>query len=143
MKRFTPFKFVFLVCILIPVFPAMAQEETKFGDAPIEYLEMKYYDKDSTAEAVILGDFGRTSFIYDQFNDGFLLTFTRHTLIKIFNSNGYEWANIEISLYNDSGLKEEVGSLKGFTYNLVDGKVEKTKLDRKSKYCIRFLCFKC
>ncbi len=62
------------------------------------------------------------------------MVFDKHTRIKIFSKEGYEWADEEIFLYHSpsSTGKEIVGLLKGVTYNLEDGKVVKAKLTGKS-----------
>lgn len=104
-----------------------------FGKVSEEELSMKFYDKDTSASAVILGDYGISTFTYSQ-NKGIQLLFTRHTRIKILKSSGYEWADIRIPLYHRKSDKELVGQLKGFTYNLVDGKIEKDKLKNDAKF---------
>ncbi|MDH5603970.1 MAG: hypothetical protein OEY51_08520, partial [Cyclobacteriaceae bacterium] len=101
MKTHVNTVFVALVYIFLGIIPVLSQDKIKFGNVPREMVEMKYYDKDSTAEAVILGDYGSTSFSYDKLSGRFILNFNKHTIIKIFNSNAYDWADVEILLYDD------------------------------------------
>lgn len=111
---------------------ATAQDIIKFGKVDDDLVSMQSYENDPSAEAVIIQDIGDSKFIYDQNKNSFRLQFERHTIIKIITKDGYDWADHEIELYQDGADKEEVFTLKGNTYNLENGKVEKTKLDKKS-----------
>lgn len=104
-----------------------SKADAKFGKIDKEILEMSVYENDSSANAVILFDSGRSFFTYSS-NDGFQVNFERTLRIKIFNDNSFDWANIEIPLYQSGTTKEKVNGFKGFTYNLVGGKVEKEKI---------------
>jgi len=105
----------------------------KFGKIDVENLKMTHYSKDSTVSAVVLCDYGEAAIRYNT-TLGFQVVFDRHTRIKIFSKEGYEWADEEIFLYQSptSSGKEVVGLLKGVTYNWEEGKVTKTKLTGKS-----------
>lgn len=97
-----------------------------------EALEMVRYEKDTSASAIIVSDVGRSFFNFNHPSYGLELVFERKIIIKIFDSDGYGWADFYIPLYIGETNEEEVVDLKGFTYNLVDGKVEKTKLSKES-----------
>ncbi|MEZ5012030.1 MAG: DUF3857 domain-containing protein [Bacteroidales bacterium] len=103
----------------------------KFGDIPMDDLKMTAYPQDTSADAVILGDFGEVKFNYFQAKGEFQLIYTRFRRIKIFNKNGYKWADHQVSLYDHGYLNENIQSFKGCTYNLVKGKMEKSKISRK------------
>jgi hypothetical protein len=105
----------------------------KFGDIPIEDLKMKVYEKDSSAEAVILGDFGESSMNYTE-NNGFQITFTRMRRIKILTKEGLDWAKMEIGLYHDSDQEEKLSNMKVVTYNLENGKTIETKAKSDSYF---------
>ena len=111
---------------------AFAQETYKFGKVDDELVAMNAYPADPSAEAVIIQDIGDSKFIYDQNKSSFRLQFERHMIIKILSKDGYDWANHEIELYQSGADKEEVFTLKGNSYNLENGKVQKTKLDKSS-----------
>jgi len=64
-------------------------------------------------------------------NENFQLVLRYHDRIKIYSEEGEKYAQFEIGLYNDRSDKERIGSIKAATYNLVDGKIEKTKLSKK------------
>jgi transglutaminase-like putative cysteine protease len=99
----------------------------KFGDVKIEDLQMKVYEKDSSASAVVLADFGESTITYNQMS-GFKLTFERITRIKILNRNGLDWANFEIPLYHDGSDTEKATNIKGITYNFDGGKITENKV---------------
>ena len=125
---------------LIGVFSTVLCFTITAQDAPIKYgkidiadLQMKAYPKDTSAEAVVLGDVGRAYFEYTQ-NSGFQVVYERHRRIKILKKSGYDWATVKVGLYiakNGNG-KEDLGDLKGFTYNLEDGQIVKNKLEKES-----------
>jgi hypothetical protein len=56
------------------------------------------------------------------------MIFTRHLRIRILSKEGYSFATHSLSLYRGSSLSESVSEIKGYTYNLVNGKVEDDKL---------------
>jgi hypothetical protein len=104
----------------------------KFGKIPKENLSMTSYEKDTTAGAVILGDFGVTRFEISQ-DEGFFMVFTRHIRIKILDKTELDWGDFSIRLYQgDGGKDEDLSMIKGKTYNLENGKVVKTKLSRNA-----------
>ena len=106
----------------------------KFGKIDKQYLEMDSYEADTSANAVVLADYGSSYFRYHQSKGAFQLYFQRHRRIKILKSEGYSWADHTIPIYHDGSDKEIVSSLKGVTYNLVDGKVEKYKLEKNAVF---------
>jgi len=110
------------------------KNDMKFGQIDKENLAMTVYDKDTSASAVVLGDYGDVTFHYLQADGNWYINFTRHRRIKILKKSGYEWANHQILLYDKGNISESVSALKGFTYNLVDGKIEKEKLTKKSQF---------
>ncbi|UZR98186.1 DUF3857 domain-containing protein [Chondrinema litorale] len=114
-------------------FLASAQPE-KFGKIDKDVLEMSIYEKDSSASAVVLFDVARTYFQYNTGKESFELVFERHRRVKIFNKDGYEYADAYIPTYDKGAHDEEVFAIKGYTYVLEDGKVEKYKLDKSAIY---------
>ncbi|MCX8524397.1 DUF3857 domain-containing protein [Chryseobacterium formosus] len=56
--------------------------------------------------------------------------------IKIYDKDKAEdWMNLEISLYdNNQGSRETLNSIKAYVYNLEDGKIAETKVDKSSKF---------
>lgn len=108
----------------------------KFGKVSKEELSMKFYEKDSSANAVILFDVGKTKFEYD-IEKGFQMIYERHIRIKILNEDGFDYANFNFSLYHEGQNSETLSKLKAETYNLESGKVVKLKLKNKDIYEIK------
>ncbi|MDQ6531985.1 transglutaminase domain-containing protein [Flavobacterium sp. LHD-85] len=115
-----------LTAILLIASKAMAQE-FKLGKVSIAELEQKAHPKDSAAAAAILYKKGTARIEYDP-NDGFVTLTDVETRIKIYRKEGYDWANQAVWYQNNSNLKEKVFFGDVVTYNLVNGKIEKTKL---------------
>lgn len=116
------------LCLGCMHFVSFAQKPPiKFGEVTKEELTMISYDKDSTAPAVILADFGRSAIIYRQ-NIGFTLDFERITRIKILKKDGQSWGDFTIPLYKSTAEDEKLSGLKAVTYNLENGKIVESKL---------------
>ena len=60
-----------------------SQETIKFGKIDIKDLKMSRCPFDSSADAMVLGDIGKTYFAYDE-QEGFMMMFERFVRIKIF-----------------------------------------------------------
>ncbi len=128
-------RYTFLCAILTLVFfSGHAQEKPiKLKDINKDNLKMKYYPKDSSANALILCDYGHTYFRYYQ-DRGFRIIFERHVRKKIFNKNGYSHADFSIPLYQTSKRKENLSKIRGYTYNLKNGRESRTRLKKRNIY---------
>lgn len=121
---------VFLCCSLI----LSAQfTEPKFGKVEISDLSMTKYDKDTTAGALMLFNNGSSQFILSS-EKRFQLLYSRHCQIKIFKKSFFSVGEFSARLFKGAHGKEELTNLKAVTYNLVDGKIVKTKLDNDNIY---------
>jgi len=92
----------------------------------MEDMKMKVYPLDSSAEAVVLVDYGESTINYIQ-NKGFQVIFERLRRVKILTKDGLKWADFSITLYHDSDQEEKISGLKVVTYNLENGKVVESK----------------
>ena len=99
----------------------------KFGQPDPKDFTATPFVGDSAAAAVVLCDYGRSRL--KGLGGGFQVIFERVTRIKILKKSGYGEATVEIPLYHRDDDQEKVSNLRGFTYNLVNGVVEKTKLE--------------
>jgi len=106
--------------------------EVKFGKPELADFEAKSFVADSGAAAVVLYDFGTTRFEYGP--TGFVLVTERLTRIKVLKKAGYDVATVEVGLYHRDKAEEKLSSLRGFTYNMVGGKLEKTKLETSTAF---------
>ncbi|HLO60383.1 MAG TPA: hypothetical protein VK179_16650 [Bacteroidales bacterium] len=114
----TKLRYLFTVCLILFVVSAYSQPApARYGKIDMADLEMKTYPLDTTAEAVILCDYG-------VFNDN-TFDFTRLLRIKILKKEGSYVVN---RAYPITGT----GSIKGCTYNLVNGEIVESKLKSES-----------
>ncbi len=110
MKRLLP-------ALLLLWFPALlfAQNGSfPFGEVPPATLYMKSYKQDTSANAVIIKEFGRT--YIDNHVDNPLIHHY-HVRIKILNEKGVDKANFTIPLYKNKGGQEILSNVKGRTFN--------------------------
>ncbi|MBW4362569.1 DUF3857 domain-containing protein [Flavobacterium taihuense] len=109
-------------------------QEFKLGKVSIAELEQKTHPKDTAAVAAILFKKGETKFEYSH-ADGFKVVIVMSMRIKIYKKEGYDWANQEVRfIAGDSYVKESVHFSEAVTYNLVEGKIEKTKLKSEGEF---------
>lgn len=127
---------LFMLFALFCAAPAVRAEEQgvnkKFGKPTMQELEMTVYEPEPDASAVILYKEGNGHFYYEP-SEGFKVEYEFMTRIKILKQEGTEYADVEIPYYHtwESGeMKDEVLNVQANSYNLVNGKIEKTKLKR-------------
>lgn len=108
-------------------------QDYKFGKVSKEELEEQFYPLDSTADAAYLYRKRRTYFDFIQQRGDFQLVTEIHERIKIYTKEGFDMANKSISYYSpENGESESVGSIKAYTFSIVNGKVVKQKLSKNS-----------
>ncbi|MFY0625925.1 MAG: DUF3857 domain-containing protein [Reichenbachiella sp.] len=124
-------KLIFLAgALLLSDYQSIGQNlKLKFGKISIDDLKKSSYEIDTSASAIVLADIGKTEFRYNE-SSGISLLFSHHLRIKILKTEGYDQANQTIVYYTPSGEDEKVGAIKGYTHNLVDGKIVSTKLTK-------------
>ncbi|QXP58253.1 DUF3857 domain-containing protein [Olleya sp. HaHaR_3_96] len=88
-------------------------------------LEINEFKQDTTANAVVLYEYGNAKIDEKSFN----LVLTYKKKIKILNRNGFDQANVKIYLYNSGGNKEKITNLVATTTNIEEGKVNRINLD--------------
>lgn len=111
----------------------LLSQDFKFGKISKAELQEKYNTLDSSASATYLYKYRKTHFEYFQ-DKGFQLFTEVHQRIKIYTQEGFNHATHQIMLYNRGGNKEKVSNLKAYTYNMVNGKVEDTKLQKNGVF---------
>ncbi|MDA3942636.1 MAG: DUF3857 domain-containing protein [Bacteroidetes bacterium] len=128
--------------IALPVFisflminPILAQKKPmKFGKIDKQELEMTSYEGDTSAKALILGDYGEVRF-EESIKHSLEMVFTRHLRIKIFDQEATSRGDFKIRLYRGQALYgEKIHKIKARTYNLESGKIVETELDKKDIY---------
>ena len=126
--------------ILLIIFACSLQAQTKkLGKVTVEELQQKVHPRDTSAVAAVL--FKKGNVLIKADNDGSWIAVTEvQVKIKIYKKEGYRYADFEEEYYcgyhpDNLIFYDEA------TYNLVNGKVEKTKVknegefkEQKSKY---------
>jgi hypothetical protein len=125
-----------LLVLLFPVL-CLAQKDKlqrsnlKFGEIKTSDFEPTAYEVDSSAAAVVLADIGQSKF--EGNNKGFFdIIYKTHKRLRIMNKNGFDEATISIPLYHIGSDEEKIDDFEAATYNIENGKVTVTKLDKAS-----------
>jgi len=120
-----------ILCLFFFCVAAMAQDKSsaKFGKLTPEDFAPKVYSIDSNASAVVIADIG-SSRIVGNTKGWFSIEFKRYRRVHILNKNGFDVATEEIYLNSDGDREEKLSDLRAVTYNLENGKVVETKLDK-------------
>jgi hypothetical protein len=108
-------------------------QEFKLGKVSVAELEEKVHPKDPSAVAAILFKKGDVKFEYSD-SQGFQVITLVQTRVKIYKKEGYDWANQSVRYYLDNSQSENVFFSDAVTYNLVGGKIEKTKLKSDGEF---------
>jgi hypothetical protein len=113
----------------------LVKREFKFGKiAPAEF-ETKTTGRDSSASAIKLFDVGDCYFEYSPAGNGFNYVYERHIRYKILTKSGYDLANYQVRLYRqNSQAKEDLTYMDAATYNMQDGKLVISKLNKDAKF---------
>ncbi|WP_299012700.1 DUF3857 domain-containing protein [uncultured Polaribacter sp.] len=128
--------FITLV-LLLSAFNLVAQNY-KFGKVSKEELQEKFNPADSTASATYL--FKKRNTEYKLNSDGWQIMTTCHERIKIYNKEAFNYATKIISVYDPEASvssSDQVNGIKGYTFNLENGKVVKEKLSSKNIFKVR------
>ena len=123
----------FLLIVLCHAAQAQKSPEFKFTKITQADLEKKIYSVDSGAGAVILGDVGASRIIANK-NGWFGFEFNRRKRVHILNKSGYHEGDVELSLYSNGETEEKLISVKALTYNLQDGKIVETKMEKSAVF---------
>ncbi|MDB5196144.1 MAG: hypothetical protein JWP88_514 [Flaviaesturariibacter sp.] len=128
-------KFIAICLLGIASLPSFAQkkESFKFEKITPAILQQKVYSIDSNAAAVVLGDVGSTEIIGNT-KGWFSFVFRRHLRVHILNKTAYDEAKMEIPVYKNGSIEEKLEALKATTYNLENGQVVETKMDKDNVF---------
>lgn len=105
-------------------------QESKSVDK--SFFDTKKYEKYTGENAVVEYEIGNTFFVFKK--DYSLLINDVSTRIKILNTDGFDYATVQIPLYHSRYNKEFVIVSEAFTYNLENGKVVKTEFDYNNQF---------
>lgn len=126
------FKGILLVSLLLFNGSLFAQQEgIKFGNVTLSDLSQKTYPVDSTADAVVLYDYGYTYFTYHE-NTGISINTDYHTKKRVLSENATDLGILDI-VYRRPDYKkgESVNFFKGRTYWLEGGQMKSAEVTSK------------
>ncbi|WP_319589489.1 DUF3857 domain-containing protein [uncultured Draconibacterium sp.] len=102
----------------------------EYGKVSKADIDLTQYEKDKSAEAVVIYDKGSSYFV--QNNSGYNLIFERSKRFKILKEAGIEYAEIEIPFYREGNIFEKIYDLEACTYNFENGQLTRTPLNADS-----------
>ncbi|WP_010519112.1 DUF3857 domain-containing protein [Croceivirga radicis] len=118
------------ISFILFVIVTTAQEiNYKLGKVSEAEILQEEHPIEKEAEAAILYKKERVEYEFTP-NKGFKSVRYCHYRIKIYNKDGLDWGTIEVPLYKSNNEEETVYEVKGYSYNLMDGKIEETKLKK-------------
>jgi len=126
-----------ILCMLIGQVSLASSGDVKFGKIPVSYLEMQECDFYPSADAMLLLSSSNTFFEVNESSSATSVTFTKtvHKIFKVFNREGTDVANQKIQLFNPETEDGQVMmKIKAATYNLENGKVVATAVNKKEIY---------
>ena len=121
-------------CLAISIAAVCQNKELKlkFGDIKPQDFKPNYMALDSSADAVYLDDIGSSH--HEGNSEGwFSVIYTVHERILLLNKKSFDdLTNVKIYLDVSEVQKEKLVDLQAATYNLEDGKVVQTKVEKSS-----------
>ena len=107
-------------------------QKPKFKKVEKAELESTFCAYDSLASAEYLYRGCRITYEYDQARGRFDIIYEFHNRIKIYNEDGIKYADQTYSYYrgNNNAESEKITDLQAYTFNLENGKIKDTKLDK-------------
>lgn len=123
-------KIILLLAFTIQL--SLVAQDYKFGKVSKEEIEEKFHPLDSTADAAYLYKYRKTYYNYNN-NSGFEIVNEVHIRLKLYTTEGFEYATFKIPYVRpESGRSETVSSIKAYTYNIDEKeKVDEYKLSSK------------
>ncbi|MFY7664780.1 DUF3857 domain-containing protein [Flavobacterium sp.] len=121
MKQLLTYLFIFASCVGYC-------QDYKLGNVTKEELAEKYFESDTSAAAAYLFKSASVFFPLGSGNSDFEVDTRIKEKIKIYKKEGYSYATIQIPFYTDGAYRERVTLESAYTYNLENGKIERSKI---------------
>lgn len=103
-------------------------QEIEFGKVSKEELLEDSYVNDQSANAAVLYKYQNTYLLATNGNVELLTDI--HERVKIYNKEGFDYATHEVNLFKSGSARETVTKIKAYTYNIENGKIVETSLDK-------------
>ncbi|RBA28491.1 DUF3857 domain-containing protein [Flavobacterium tibetense] len=108
-------------------------QKYELGKVTVEELEQTFHPTDTSAAAAVIFKKGMTSFRSGMTSDWTLDTDVSYR-IKIYKKEGLKYADQSFSMYVGGTTNEKILITDAYTFNLVDGKIVKTKLKSEGEF---------
>lgn len=120
--------------ILLPAY--LVAQDFAFGSVTPEDIKLAKNDLDSFSNAAVLNEYGKAFMSFNDTKGYTELIVDYHVRIKLFNRDGYRYADIELPAYkNENGERADaLSEIKAVTINIVDGRVVSIPLDKARIY---------
>lgn len=125
-------KLTLLFAFVMTTMSAFSQTN-ELGKVTLDELKETKHKKDTSAVASIIFQKGKSYFIYST-SQGFMTVTDVEAKIKIYKKDGYDWANKTVAIYTPGQDNERIEFSKAISYNLVDGKIVKSKLQKEGEF---------
>ena len=135
MKR-TLFSLVAL-CLSIAAGAQTIPVNPKFGAVSEAEVDLKVYEPDTSAVAVMLYRSYDLNLVFDAHLD-IVQEITVHERIKVLKEEGVKYADYSFVYIHSNDTKESYSGIKVETYNREDGKIVKTKMSKKYEFDEKF-----
>lgn len=122
-----------LTILCISTFGVSVAQDYRFRKVSKEELLQKEHPINPEANAAILYRETKTEFQYSEGSGWYLVTdyFER---VKIYNKEGFDWANVNVDLYKGTG-EDKMTGLRGYTYYLDSkDKIQSVKLENNGVF---------
>lgn len=131
---------LFVSCFLLLTTYSFSQKKSDkhyFGNITAEDFANNSYAIDTSADAVYLFDNGSSHHVGNS-SGWFSVVFEVHTRIRLLRKKSFtDLATVEIPLHKWQSDKDRVSDLEAATYNIENGKVVATKLDKSAYVTIK------
>lgn len=122
--------FILSIAMLMALCANSQTLNTKMGEPTMEEMTMTECDYDSEATAVVLME--DLALRMESFNNTLQLTMDYKKRIKVLKEDGMNAATVTMTIKDatsNAGTKSRISDIKAFSFNLVDGKIVKTKME--------------
>ena len=127
-------KVLLLSTLILAVQTIFSQEKFKFGTVPESLLQMTVYEKDTSANAIVVYEDCDIYYDWSISKNDFQRVTDYVVRLKVLRQAGVDYvANNSIAFIQGSisDATEQITGFQAFTYNLENGKVVKTKLEKQ------------
>lgn len=123
-------RYVITLSLFTYCLSCLAQENSfPYGQINAGQILLKNYERDSSAAAVVLKEFGE-AYVSTESDQG--LIFEHHYVIKILKPEGLKEADIAIPFYKEGTLKmQKIISMKASSYNIENNVIREAKVNPK------------